>query len=142
MPSSSAMACKSRRPRVGAVAGAGRSSGRDSDLSKSQLRELDRRLRDYRNPTRYLLATVFTPKFVLYYNVSNDTFGMTNPDLGTLFKRRAAAIAIRRLLRPDVQIIECRADRQGRVIKSSVPRLRPSWRRSVVRARHRAPDRA
>jgi hypothetical protein len=106
MPSSSAMASKSRRRGVGAVAGAGRSSERDWDLSKSQFRELDRRLRDYRNPTRYLLATVFTPKFVLYHNVSNDTFGMTNPGLGTLFKRRKAAMAIGGLLRPDIQIIE------------------------------------
>jgi hypothetical protein len=143
MPSSSAMASKSPRRRIGAVAGAARSPRRDSELSKSQLRELDRRLRDYRNPTRYLLATVFTPKFVLYYNISNDTFGMTNPDLGTLFKRRAAAMAIRRLLRPDVRIVACRADRHGRVIKSSVPQLRPRWRRLLARARHqRAADRA
>jgi hypothetical protein len=143
MPSSSAMASKFPRGRIGAVASAARSASRDSELSKSQLRELDRRLRDYRNPTRYLLATVFTPRFVLYYNVSNDTFGMTEPDLGTLFKRRAAAMAIRRLLRPDVRIVECRVDRHGRVIKSSVPRLRPTWRRSVARPRHQgAADRA
>jgi hypothetical protein len=141
MPSSSAMANRSGRRKEGD--GTARSSGREPDpLSKSQLRELDRRLRDYRNPTRYLLASVLTPKFVLYYNISNDTFGMTDPDLGTLFKRRSAAVAIRRLLRSDVQIIECRADRRGRVIKSSVPRLRPTWRLTMVRRRRRAEDRA
>ena len=32
------------------------------------------------------------------YNVSNDTFGMNDPSLGTLFNRRVAAIAIQRLL--------------------------------------------
>jgi hypothetical protein len=129
---------------VGADASTARSTGADPEpLSKSQLRELDRRLRDSRNPTRYLLASVFTPKFVLFYNVSNDTFGMSDPDLGTLFKLRAAAMAIRRLLRPGLQIVECRADRNGRVIKKSVPRLRRTWRRSLGRARHpRAADRS
>ena len=137
MPSSSVMAKSPRRRDRGVAGSAAKSTSRDPDpLSKSQIRELGRRLRDYRDPTRYLLSTVFTPKFVLYYNVSNDTFGMTNPDSGTLFKRRAAATAIRRLLRAGVQIVECRADRHGRVIKSSLPRLRPTWRRSLARARH------
>ena len=61
-------------------------------LSRSQLRELKRRLRDLQNPTRFLLASVSTERFVLYYNISNDTFGMNDPSLGTLFKRRAAAV--------------------------------------------------
>lgn len=62
---------------------------------------------------------------VLYYNVSNDTFGMNDPSLGTLFKRRVAAIAIQSLLRTGIRVIKCRADRHDRVVKSSLPRLRP-----------------
>jgi hypothetical protein len=89
-----------------------------------------------------MVKVVFTSKFVLYYNVSNDTFGMTDPALGTLFKRRAAAMAIQRLLRPGVQIIECRADRHGRVIKSSIPRLRPTWQRTTRARQQRLGDRA
>ena len=111
-------------------------------MSKSQLRELARRVRDSKDPTRYLLATAYTPKFVLYYNVSNDTFGMNDPALGTLFRRRPAALAIRDLLRADVQVVKCRVDRHDRVIKSSVPRLRPTWRRSMKRTGHQATDRA
>jgi hypothetical protein len=65
---------------------------------------------------------------VLYYNVSNDTFGMNDPSLGTLFKRRVAANAIQRLLRTGVQVIQCRANRRDRVVKRSVPRLRPITR--------------
>jgi hypothetical protein len=64
----------------------------------------------------------------LYYNVSNDTFAMNNPSLGTLFKRRTAAVAIQRLLRTGIQVIKCRADRHDRVVKSSLPRLRPGAR--------------
>jgi hypothetical protein len=62
---------------------------------------------------------------VLYYNVSNDTFGMNDPSLGTLFKRRVAAIAIQRLLRTGIQVVKCLADRHDRVGKNSLPRLRP-----------------
>jgi hypothetical protein len=101
---------------------------RDGDaweLSKSQVRELQRRVRDLDDRTRYLLVSVFTPRMVLYYNVSNDMFGMNDPSLGTLFKRRAAAIAIQRLLRTGIQLIQCRADRHDRVVRSSLPRLRP-----------------
>ena len=91
--------------------------GDDWTLSKPQARELRRRIRDLDDPTRYLLVSVFTPRFVLYYNVSNDTFGMNDPLLGTLFKRRAAAVAIQRLLRTGTQVVQCRADRHNRVIK-------------------------
>ena len=98
------------------------------ELSKSQVRELRRRVRDLDDRTRYLLVSVLPPRVVLYYNVSNDTFGMNDPSLGTLFKRRVAAIAIQRLLWTGIQVIECRADRHDRVVKSSLPRLRPSAR--------------
>ena len=103
--------------------------------SKSQVRELRRRVRDLEDRTRYLLVSVFTARVTFYYNVSTDTFGMNDPSLGTLFKRRAAAIAIQRLLRTGIQVVECRADRRDRVVKSSLPRLRPTWRRSLVRPR-------
>ena len=53
-----------------------KSDGDAEILSKSQVRELQRRVRDLQDRTRYLLVSVFTPRVVLYYNVSNDTFGM------------------------------------------------------------------
>lgn len=107
-------------------------------LSRSQLRELRRRIRDVEDRTRYLLVSAFTRRFVLYYDVSNDTFAMNAPSSGTLFKRRTAAIAIQRLLRPGVEVVRCRADRRGRVVKSSVPHVRPNWRRRIARNRLRS----
>lgn len=101
--------------------GCGTETGGEAwELSKSQVRELRRRVRDLEDRTRYLLVSVFTPRMALYYNVSNDTFGMNNPSLGTLFKRRTAAVAIQRLLRTGIQVIKCRADRHDRVVKSSL----------------------
>jgi hypothetical protein len=72
----------------------------------------------------------------LYYNVSTDTFGVNDPSLGTLFKRRRAALAIRRLLRTGIQVIKCRANRHDRIVKSSLPRLRPDPRLPSGRRRH------
>ena len=102
-------------------------------LSKSQIRELKRRIRDSDDRTRYLLVSAFTRRFVLYYNVSDDTFAMNNPSLGTLFKRKAAAIAIQHLMRTSIEVVRCRVDRRDRLIVSSIPRLRPHWARRFAR---------
>lgn len=76
----------------------------DLDLTPGQIRELKRRVKDMDNPVRYLIVSEFGPRFTLYYNVSDDTFAHNNPAGGTLFKRRAAAESIRKLLRSRVVI--------------------------------------
>ena len=120
MASSSAMPRHSRKARL--ARNVRESSQSDLEpLSKSQMGELQRRIRDVEDRTRYLLVSAFTRRFALYYDVSNDTFAMNAPASGTPFKRRAAAMAIRHLLRPGVQVVRCRVDRRGRIVKSSVP---------------------
>ena len=81
-----------------------RASRVDSDLTSAQVKELNRRIKDMDDPVRYLIVSDFGPRFVLYYNVSDDTFAHNNPAGGTLFKRRAAAESIRKLLRSTVTI--------------------------------------
>lgn len=103
-------------------------------LTRSQIRELQRRVRDLEDRTRYLLASVFTRRFVLYYDVSQDTYVTNDPALGTLFKRRAAAEAVRQLLSPNVRVLRCRVDRRNRLVKSSVPSVSPTFRRARPRA--------
>ena len=76
----------------------------DPDLTPGQIRELDRRIKDMDDPVRYLIVSEFGRRFILYYNVSDDTFAHNNPEGGTLFKRRAAAESIRKLLRSTVTI--------------------------------------
>jgi hypothetical protein len=56
------------------------------------------------DPVRYLIVSEFGRRFILYYNVSDDMFAHDNPAGGTLFKRRAAAQSIRKLLRSTVTI--------------------------------------
>lgn len=90
-----------------------------SDLTPNQIRELDRRIKDMDDPVRYLIVSEFGPRFILYYNVSDDTFAHNNPAGGTLFKRRVAAESIRKLLRSTVAIAKFSI--KGKVLKRISP---------------------
>ena len=104
-------------------------------LTAAQIRELKRRLLDLKDRTRFLLVSAFTARTAFYYDVSRDTWGMNDPTLGTLFKRRVTARAVQRLLRDGVQVVRCRVDGRDRVVKKSVPRVRPAGRRKKRGAR-------
>jgi len=104
-------------------------SSRESELdvaplTRAQIRELDRRVRDAKDRTRFLLASVMGHRFVLYYNVSEDNYAHNDPRYATLFKRRAAAEAVRQQLGAHIQLIRCRANAKGQLILASLPRLR------------------
>src|SRR5438094_8969449 len=60
-------------------------------LSPAQIRELERRVRDSRDPIRYMLVSEFSRRFILYYNVSDDVYAMNDPAGGPLFKRLQTA---------------------------------------------------
>lgn len=96
-------------------------SAEDFPLSQSQIKELERRIRDSDDRTRYFLASVMTPRFILYYNVAEDNYGMNDPDHAILFKRRPAAAAIQSLIGNRIKIIRCRVNRVGRLVLSSLP---------------------
>lgn len=103
-------------------------------LTAAQMRELRRRVRDLENRNRYLLVSVFGPRFALYYNVSDDTYGMNEPAHATLFKRRATATAVRELLSSRAKIVRCRVSGGGKIILKSLPAaLRNRSRRSQTR---------
>lgn len=82
------------------------SRGDDWDLTPAQLRDLKRRIKDMDDPIRYSIASEYGRKFILYYNVSDDMFAQNDPSGGTLFKRRAAAESIKKLLRPTATIVK------------------------------------
>ncbi|MBI4611710.1 MAG: hypothetical protein HY726_22205 [Candidatus Rokubacteria bacterium] len=116
-------------PRVERSAGTravDRAAEDEPPLTLAQMRELDRRVKDLHDRTRYLLVSAFGPRFALYYNASQDTYGMNEPVHATLFKRRAAALAIRRMLGGGVEIARCRVDRRGRLVLNSLGARR--WR--------------
>src|SRR5713101_8093181 len=74
----------------------------DDELTPAQIRELERRFADHRDPTRYLLVSRFTRRFALYYNVTDDVFS-TDSRFGTLFKRRPTALKVKALLHPGIE---------------------------------------
>jgi hypothetical protein len=84
----------------------------EEPLSRAQVRELRRRAADLDDPTRYLLVSRFGRRFELYYNVSDDVYAMNNPRGATLFKRRKAALAVKDLLGPGIQVIRCTTRRE------------------------------
>lgn len=63
----------------------------DEPHAQEWIKEVKRRVRDAEDPIRYLIATEFSRRFVLYYNVSSDSFVMNSPEHGTQFKRRDIA---------------------------------------------------
>lgn len=75
-------------------------------LSPAQLRELRRRVRDSRDPVRYMLVSEFTRRFILYYNVSDDVYAMNDPSGGTLFKRLKTAQTVKKLLGGGTSVVK------------------------------------
>jgi len=90
-------------------------------LSTPQIREVRRRLQDVRDRTRFLLASKFSPTFLLYYDIAEDTYAMNALASATVFKRLKAASAIRKLLGRGIRIVKCRVDRKGVLVASSLP---------------------
>lgn len=70
----------------------------DEPLSPEWAREIKRRVRDLEDPIRYIITSALSRRFVLYYNVSTDTFALNNPDVGTLFKRCEVAERVAEIL--------------------------------------------
>lgn len=120
------------------------SSGmRDSDriedeLTPAQSRELRRRVADLDDTTRYILVSQMGPRFALYYNVSEDVYAMNDPNGATLFKRRTAAVAIKKLLGGSIRVVEC-ASRRDKGVR--VPVLRTTRGRRRARVHRQSPNR-
>ena len=83
----------------------------DDDLTPAQMRELQRRVDDLHDATRFLLVSQMAPRFALYYNVTDDVYAMNNPKGGTLFKRRNVAVAVKAFLGKSVRILRCQSKR-------------------------------
>ena len=80
--------------------------GDEPPLSREWKKEIARRVKDFDDPLRYMLVSEFTRKFILYYNVTSDSFAVNDPTLGTLFKRRQAAESIKKLLGRGVAVVK------------------------------------
>ena len=96
----------------------------DWELSKAQIREIERRVRDIDDPRRFVLASEFLPSFVLYYDVSNNVYVMNDLSAATVFKKRKAAVAIKALLGKGVRIVECLKLKSGKLKRVTPVRKR------------------
>lgn len=97
-------------------------------LPPAFIKELKRRLRDSRDPVRYMLVSEFSRRFILYYNVSSDTYVMNEPSGGTLFKRREAAESVKKLLGKRISIVKY-MKKNGKLKRLSPYHTSWSWRR-------------
>lgn len=81
---------------------------------------------DLDDATRYILVSQMGPRFALYYNVSEDVYVMNDPNGATLFKRRNAAVAVKKLLGGWIRGVRCKSKRDSgiRVPVLSTPRGR------------------
>ena len=91
-------------------------------LTPAQIRELRRRLRDADDRTRFILVKYLTPKAPFYYNVSYDTYAVNHPGHATIFKRRAAAIAVQGAVGRHLKVIRCRVNARDELVLSSLPK--------------------
>lgn len=53
-----------------------------------------------------MLVSEFSRRFILFYDVSSDTYAMNEPSRGTLFKRREAAENVKKLLGSNVTVVK------------------------------------
>ncbi len=89
-------------------------------MTRAEVRELERRVKDLEDRTRYLLVSQIGTKVVLYYNVSEDTYSWDDPKDATLFKRREAALKIQSMLGTKIKIVKCRVNKRGQLVSKSV----------------------
>jgi hypothetical protein len=111
---------KARKPTRTVVRRAKPIQEEDKDLSAAERRELEQRIKDLDDRTRYLLASSIGSKITLYYNIADDTYSWDEPKSATLFKRKAAAQKIRTMLGSGVKVVECLVDKRGLLVKKSI----------------------
>lgn len=93
----------------------------DWPMSKRYLAILKKRIADLDNPVRYVIVSPFSKKFCLYYAPADCNFAMNEITPGCLFKRKAEAQAIAKLLerrrskkiRNHIQVIAVKKTKTG-----------------------------
>lgn len=108
----------------------------DPQLSPEWIRELKRRVKDSRDPVRYMLVSEFSRRFILYYDVSTDTFAMNIPSRGPLFKRREVAESVKDHLGQGIALVKFTI-KGGRLKRLSPLRDMQLRTRSASRIRRR-----
>jgi hypothetical protein len=69
----------------------------EEPLTREQLRELRRRIKEMDDPVRYMVVSRLLPRWKLWFDVSDGNY-CSDIESGTLFKRREYAEAVRSAL--------------------------------------------
>jgi hypothetical protein len=111
----------------------------DEPLPPALTRELKRRMKDLHDPTRYVVVSAFSPRFLLYYSLSNDTYSMNDFTHATLFKRPSIARAVMGSLGSGHVLMKVRMKKGGGLTRVTPLRelLRSSRSRSCKLAKRR-----
>lgn len=96
-----------------------RSDTDDEPISPKLARELACQIKEIRDPTRYVIVSAFTRRFLLYYDVRADSYPMNNLEDATLFKRRSIAEAVMSVLGNHHAIMTVRLGRNGAIKRVS-----------------------
>ncbi len=109
-------------------------------LTKRQLAELERRVADVKDPTRYVIVSSFLPNFSLFYCPSDGMFVMNEIPDGALFKRKAEALAVVRALdhgqrkqSRGLQVIQVKKTKSGVRILEQVQADGRTWKPKLRR---------
>jgi hypothetical protein len=108
----------------------------DTPLSPEWIKEINRRVKDSRDPVRYMLVSEFSRKFILYFDVGTHTFAMNDASRGTLFKRREIAESVKAHLGKGVALVKFTV-KSGRLKRLSPFRGMKLRSRSANRIRRR-----
>jgi hypothetical protein len=116
-------------------------------LTAKEIAELKRQVDDMRDPTRYVIVSPFTKRFCLYYCPEDGNYIMNEIPEGSLFKRKAEAVAVAKVLergrrevrRKTLQVVAVRKTKRGvRILEEVTDPLnkRERWK-PVLRRRER-----
>jgi hypothetical protein len=92
-----------------------RSDTDDEPISPKLARELARQIKEIHDPTRYVIVSAFSRRFLLYYDVCADSYPMNNLESATLFKRRSVAEAVMSVLGNHHAIMTVRLRKKGAI---------------------------
>jgi hypothetical protein len=92
------------------------------------------------DPTRYVIVSAFSPRFLLFYDVTSNSYPMNDLRSATLFKRRSVAHAVLSALGGGHVLMTVRVAKDGAItrvtpLREILAEARHSrWRRNVRRS--------
>ena len=116
----------------------------EGSLTRAQLRELERSVKDARDPRRYVIKSVLLPSarkpWEMYYDVSADCWAM-RIEHGTLFKRKKTARAVADLVEDPEHVRVEEVTLHGEQIRRKKVKHAPHAAKSTAPARRRRSSR-